>query len=358
MSERERLREREPEAAVESTYDQAVRSKEIQNQQMAAGKVVVSGRSIPWETTRQGRIKYFMTDRVKESLAAPGWVAFQQEIHKHSGMHRHQGGTFIYVLSGKGYSTVNGARFDWEAGDLTILPVMPGGVAHQHFNLDPAVPAVWMRIGFHLHKNLIFANWIEQIELSQEWAEKRGVKELGVGSSASQARTTYKDDGPRGNTLFDALLRLRDEQREEFKRARMVIQAKTVPVEINPMGLFRWYVHPQMNNVGCRAQIFYVQELPPGSRSGKQLHQGGRFHYVLEGKGRTVIDGTEHEWEKDDVILLPVKSHGVVHQHFNDDPVKPAKLIVTEPNWVDVWGVDLGSGFEMLEPAPEYGGRL
>jgi hypothetical protein len=27
---------------------------------------------------------------------------------------------------------------------------------------------------------------------------------------------------------------------------------------------------------------------------------------------------------------------------------------VSEPNWVHVWGVDLGSGFEMLEPAPEY----
>jgi hypothetical protein len=30
------------------------------------------------------------------------------------------------------------------------------------------------------------------------------------------------------------------------------------------------------------------------------------------------------------------------------------RLLVSEPNWVHVWGVDLGSGFEMLEPAPEY----
>ncbi|MEA2657442.1 MAG: hypothetical protein QOF64_20, partial [Candidatus Binatota bacterium] len=102
------------------------------------------------------------------------------------------------------------------------------------------------------------------------------------------------------------------------------------------------------------AQMFYVQEIPGGSRSGKQLHQGGRFHYVLEGKGSTVIDGVRHDWEENEIILLPLSSHGVVHQHYNSDPSKPARLLVSEPNWVHVWGVDLGSGFEMLEPAPEY----
>jgi mannose-6-phosphate isomerase-like protein (cupin superfamily) len=172
----------------------------------------------------------------------------------------------------------------------------------------------------------------------------------------NHARTTNRDDSPRGNTLFDALLRLRDEQREQMKYARMVVQGKSLPLEINPMGLFRWYVHPEMKDVGCRAQMFYVQEIPGGSHSGKQLHQGGRFHYVLEGKGSTVIDGVRHDWKENEIILLPLKSHGVVHQHFNSDPSKPARLLVSEPNWVHVWGVDLGSGLEMLEPAPEYKG--
>ena len=70
----------------------------------------------------------------------------------------------------------------------------------------------------------------------------------------------------------------------------------------------------------------------------------------------TIIDGVRHNWEKDDSILLPIKSHGVEHQHINADPNNPAKLLVSEANWVNVWGVDLGSGFEMIEPAPEYKG--
>ncbi|NIO10091.1 MAG: cupin domain-containing protein, partial [Deltaproteobacteria bacterium] len=209
---------------------------------------------------------------------------------------------------------------------------------------------------FNPHKDLVVANWLEQLEVNPEWADQKGLKDRKVAPLENRARTTNANDSPRGNTLFDFLLRIRDEQREQMKHARMIVQGKSLALETNPMGLFRWYVHPDIKDVACHAQLMYVQEIPAGSRSGKQLHQGGRFHYVLEGKGYTVIDGVRHDWDKDEVILLPVKSHGAVHQHFNTDPNKPAKLLVSEPNWVHVWGVDLGSGLEMLEPAPEYQG--
>lgn len=354
MSEREmtRTKTREPEPT-ETNYDQTLRAKEIRNKRMAEGKVIIKVKEAPWELNRQGRIKSLLSDRL-EGLAAPGWIVFQQEIHKHSGMHRHQGGTFIFILAGKGYSTINGVRHDWEAGDLAILPMVPGGVAHQHFNLDPGVPALWMRVGYYPHKDLVIANWLEQLEVNPEWAEKKGLQELKVAPLVNHARTTNGDDSPRGDTLFDALFRLRDEQREQMKHARMIVHGKSLPLEINPMGLFRWYVHPQIKDVGCHAQMMYIQEIPGGSRSGKQLHQGGRFHYVLEGKGYTIIDGVRHNWEENEIILLPLKSHGVIHQHYNADPNKPARLLVSEPNWVHVWGVDLGSGLEMLEQAPEY----
>jgi hypothetical protein len=64
-----------------------------------------------------------------------------------------------------------------------------------------------------------------------------------------------------------------------------------------------------------------------------------------------------HDWEAEDIILLPLKSYGVVHQHLNSDPAKPVRLLVAEPNWVDTIGVDMGSGFEMLESAPEYAAK-
>jgi uncharacterized cupin superfamily protein len=341
-------------------YDKAVHAKEVRNQRLAEGKVIIRGKDLPWELNRQGRIKHFLRDwqeqlnRSTDYLAAPGWEVFHHEIRKHSSMHRHQGGTFLFVLGGQGSTTVNGVRYDWEAGDLILLPMVPGGVAHQHFNRDPGVPAVFMRIAYALHKDPVIANWLEQLELSLEWADKKGIQERKVAPMVNHARTTDGDDAPRGDTLFDTLLRLRNRQREEIKSARMVIQGRFLAQEINPMGLFRWYIHPQMKDVGCRAQIIYLQEIPAGSRSGKQLHQGGRFHYVLEGSGSIVIDEVRHDWDEGDIILLPVKSHGVVHQLFNSDLKRIARLLVSEPNWVDVWGVDMGSGLEMVEPAPEY----
>jgi gentisate 1,2-dioxygenase len=39
---------------------------------------------------------------------------------------------------------MDGVRLDWEAGDLMILPLKPGGVEHQHFNADPNEPCKWL----------------------------------------------------------------------------------------------------------------------------------------------------------------------------------------------------------------------
>ena len=62
------------------------------------------------------------------------------------------------------------------------------------------------------------------------------------------------------------------------------------------------------------------------TRSGKHRHQGGLVIYVLEGKGYSVVDGERKDWEKGDLVLLPMKPEGVEHQHFNLDPAEPAHL--------------------------------
>jgi mannose-6-phosphate isomerase-like protein (cupin superfamily) len=49
------------------------------------------------------------------------------ETHKH-------GEAIVYVLSGSGYSIVEGQRYEWRAGDCIF--VQPG-MWHQHFNNDP-----------------------------------------------------------------------------------------------------------------------------------------------------------------------------------------------------------------------------
>jgi quercetin dioxygenase-like cupin family protein len=55
----------------------------------------------------------------------------------HTETHKH-GEAIVYVLRGRGYSLVDGVRFDWQAGDCIF--VQPGSW-HQHFNLDPDRPS-------------------------------------------------------------------------------------------------------------------------------------------------------------------------------------------------------------------------
>jgi gentisate 1,2-dioxygenase len=118
----------------------------------------------------------------------------------------------------------------------------------------------------------------------------------------------------------------------------------------------RWYMHPAIKDTILSTHLFFEQEIPPGSRTGRLKFQGEQVMYILEGKGYTVLDGVKHHWKAGDVVNLPLRKHGIVIQHFNEDPEKPAKFVAAEPNLFACAGVDRGSGFEQIEDAPEYRG--
>jgi quercetin dioxygenase-like cupin family protein len=154
--------------------------------------------------------------------------------------------------------------------------------------------------------------------------------------------------------LYDELLRLRDQQREKQRQARSVVYGDDLPWEVNPQGKVKWYLHPSIDDTVIQTLIVYLQEIPPGSSSGKQKTQGGTVIFVVDGKGHTVIDDATYTWEKEDVVQIPIRHDGVFFQHFNDDTKEPAYLICAEPNLVNALGVDRGSGFEQLAAAPEF----
>ncbi len=153
---------------------------------------------------------------------------------------------------------------------------------------------------------------------------------------------------------LELLFQRRDKERAQKAGSVAVVKGKQLEWETNRQGKMRWYLHPDITTTAIRSLLVFIQEIPAGSRSGKERHQGGRVHYILEGKGYTIIDGKKHEWEAGDAMVLPVKPDGVEFQHFNADPGNPARFIAAEPNLYDALGVDMGSGFEQLEDCPEY----
>ena len=153
---------------------------------------------------------------------------------------------------------------------------------------------------------------------------------------------------------WDELLTIRDEQRERARSGLQVIKEKDLPLEVNRQGLMRWYLHPSIKDTVLQTMMFYQQEIPPGSRSGRLKCQGGQVLMILDGKGYTLIDGVKHEWVAGDVVNMPLRDGGLVVQHFNSDPDAIARFVSVEPNWIDCASVDRGSGFEQIEDAPEY----
>ncbi|MBI4287350.1 MAG: cupin domain-containing protein [Chloroflexi bacterium] len=141
----ERGREPEPE---ETTSAVVFRWLTDMEEKLRNGRVVIHGKEIRWEQNRQALIHPYVNPANWDKYGTPPWMVFVQYLKKHSGKHKHQGGFGIYVLEGKGYTVVDGERFDWEKDDLIILPVKPGGCEHQHFNSDPNVAAQWLAIWF------------------------------------------------------------------------------------------------------------------------------------------------------------------------------------------------------------------
>jgi gentisate 1,2-dioxygenase len=165
---------------------------------------------------------------------------------------------------------------------------------------------------------------------------------------------TDRPTKPRELTKYQELIELRDKERARIAAASVCVKGSELPWEINPQGMMKWYMHPNIDSTAHKFVMFYSQEIRPGSSSGKQRCQGGVVFVVVEGAGFTVIDEQRYDWKKGDLFQLPIKPDGVVFQHFNASDNAAALLLAAEPNLVAATGVDRACGFEQLEEAPEY----
>jgi quercetin dioxygenase-like cupin family protein len=125
---------------------------------------VIRGSERPWERTRQGMVKFYIS-RWSET-ASPGLDIMAQEIKpgERSGEHRHIFEELILVIAGRGYDLHDGTRHSWEGGDVICIPPM---IVHQHVN-DGDTPAhlvsVWPQQPGHE-----LLGGIEQISDASGW---------------------------------------------------------------------------------------------------------------------------------------------------------------------------------------------
>jgi uncharacterized RmlC-like cupin family protein len=148
MAEIERTRERERGTIPETPYEIFIRSRREFLERQETGQVVVKPSDREFYITRQGRLMYHLNPEIHKNTPLQDWRVFSHDLKTQSGKHRHQGGLVIYVITGKGYSVVDGEHIDWQAGDLLLLPIKPGGVEHQHFNINPGSECRWIAFSY------------------------------------------------------------------------------------------------------------------------------------------------------------------------------------------------------------------
>ena len=129
-------------------------------------------------------------------------------------------------------------------------------------------------------------------------------------------------------------------------------------------GLLKHLLNAQMNT-RMETVDAYMQVIPPSSKSGKHRHLAEECLYVAEGRGYDLhqdcdVEITDtyrwkpqpeikrYEWEAGDVIYIPPCT---IHQHFNADPARPARLISCINRIYKNSGLN---DLEQIEDAPEY----
>jgi gentisate 1,2-dioxygenase len=170
--------------------------------------------------------------------------------------------------------------------------------------------------------------------------------------------------GSLNEKLYQSLLEHATTAPARNARRKKIVRPEEMPWEMSRQGLLKHLLNEQMNT-RMETVDAYMQVIPPGSRSGRHRHLAEECVYVLEGHGydlhqdcdveitdayewKPQADIKRYEWEAGDVIYVPPST---IHQHFNGDPRRPARLISCTNRIYKNSGLN---DLEQLENAPEY----
>ena len=219
-----------------------------------------------------------------------------------SGRHTHQGGITIFGVEGDGYSVVNGKRFDWSAEDAVLLPIVPGGLDHQHFRARDDRPSKFMGI---IYEPLVVGLGAEMVQLepqtrTAQWEAAKAGTVQGNGTAFAPSAPT-----------LGALIELRERQRASLNMPALIRRAD-LPVDRNGFGELRWYVHPARPGFAGIAPMFvFTQRLEAGQESDLLTMPGNGYLYVLAGSPTVEVDDESFATAVGDIVCLPPRRNGL-----------------------------------------------
>jgi gentisate 1,2-dioxygenase len=238
------------------------------------------------------------------------WAAIQWlNGHEVAPAHRHSYQAVRFIIDGRGaYSTVQGDRVYLERGDFIINPPW---YWHDHGS-DSDERAVWMD-GLDIPLvNTLNANFFEPgASLKQEVSavQNGSVLKYGVG----QLRPAWEPPTVEYSPLFS--------YRWEATERALNNLAKVDASPFDDVALE--YTNPHTGAPVMRTITSWIQMLRPGVHTKAHRQVNTVVYHVFEGRGATIIDGVQFDWEQGDFLALP---SWVCHEHVNHSQTERAIL--------------------------------
>ena len=355
MLEREKMREKEAEPIQYDTFTQEGIRKFRSNKEILADLPhVIKFEEFPW--TQGVSCTHKHLDRRDSRAPVDDWIVPFHTLQGHHewlkpghymGTHRHILEAIFYIQEGGGYEIHDGVRWDWEAGDVLCVPTY---CIHTHFG-DPVVGAKFFAVTQRLYEFMGCGDR-EQLEVHPGYRKLSQEEQMLMGADEDLQRIMAERMAhpPLGRAPTNTYEEYLDKLAEEVKWRQScthVVKGKDRPWEDTQMGRIKYLVHLKIPT-GLMTYEAWLQELPPGGRSGKHRHMAEEVHLVLEGKGYDIHNDVQWDWDQYDLVHIPKNT---VHQHFNPDPFKPSLTYHVQSRLFDFIG---HGGVEHLEDAPDY----
>jgi hypothetical protein len=158
-------------------WDELLRMRDEQRAERSTAVQIVRAAELPQELNRQGLMRWYLHPAIRDTVLTT-LLFFEQEIPpgSKSGTYLFQGEQVIYILEGRGYTSIDGVKHRWEAGDVLNLPVRKEGIVVQHVNDDPSQTAKFVAAepNFFACTGIDRGSGFEQIDEAPEYRHRQG----------------------------------------------------------------------------------------------------------------------------------------------------------------------------------------
>jgi quercetin dioxygenase-like cupin family protein len=272
-------------------YDRWLEMGAVSEQEKASSRRVIHFDELEWvETSQDSRAALLISPET--GFRTWGSTTMRAEIPPgwHTGKHKH-GEEVIYILSGEGFSVIDGRRYDWHRGSTIAIPF---GGTHQHFNTGNLRVEYFSAVSVHL-EHFVGLHRTVQYEVAGPTKKTPPIERVADGLDVEGNRVALDFEDAPSNEIANHLA----------YRKFMSIKS---PV----------------NDFQVREQeISGILTDAPHEHGGKHAHMEAHIH-ILEGEGYSIVDDERIPWRPGSSIHIVGPQ--TVHQHFNESDVPSSML--------------------------------